>query len=118
MNLEDENDYLRETICQLTAPAPGWIDTLRNCGAKITRTEAKVLAYIVNAHPAIATPDKIVTAVYWDKPDVDWPDEKIIDVFVCKLRKKLKQSGSIYSLNTVWGVGYTVEIAKGLELAP
>ena len=40
---------------------------------------------------------------------MDKPELKIIDVFVCKLRKKLAQatSGSHY-IETVWGRGYVL----------
>ena len=35
------------------------------------------------------------------------PELKIIDVFVCKLRKKLAQAtGGDHSIETVWGRGY------------
>ena len=37
----------------------------------------------------------------------DEPELKIIDVFVCKLRKKLAQpTGSKYYIETIWGRGY------------
>ena len=41
---------------------------------------------------------------------MDEPELKIIDVFVCKLRKKLAQSPSkeIY-IHTVWGRGYALK---------
>ncbi len=37
---------------------------------------------------------------------VDEPDVKIIDVFVCKLRKKLQQAGAGDIIATLWGRGY------------
>ena len=33
---------------------------------------------------------------------------KIIDVFICKLRKKLVQAGADNLIGTVWGRGYMV----------
>jgi two-component system, cell cycle response regulator CtrA len=37
------------------------------------------------------------------------PQMKIIDVFVCKLRKKLAQAtGSDHHIETVWGRGYVL----------
>ena len=40
----------------------------------------------------------------------DEPDLKIIDVFVCKLRKKLvaADSGHLSYIETVWGRGYAL----------
>lgn len=40
---------------------------------------------------------------------MDEPEQKIIDVFVCKLRKKLQDaSGGINYIETVWGRGYVL----------
>ena len=40
---------------------------------------------------------------------MDEPEIKIIDVFVCKLRKKLAQAtGSKHYIETVWGRGYVL----------
>ena len=37
---------------------------------------------------------------------MDEPELKIIDVFICKLRKKLKTAGRDHHIETVWGRGY------------
>lgn len=37
---------------------------------------------------------------------MDEPEMKIIDVFICKLRKKLQQAGAKNVVATVWGQGY------------
>ena len=37
---------------------------------------------------------------------MDEPEMKIIDVFICKLRKKLKSAGAGNVIGTVWGRGY------------
>jgi two-component system, cell cycle response regulator CtrA len=40
---------------------------------------------------------------------IDGPELKIIDVFVCKLRKKLaRATGGMHNIETVWGRGYTL----------
>jgi two-component system, cell cycle response regulator CtrA len=40
---------------------------------------------------------------------VDEPGHKIIDVFICKLRKKLAQAtGGRHYIETVWGRGYVL----------
>ena len=40
---------------------------------------------------------------------MDEPDQKIIDVFICKLRKKLIQaSGGKDYIETIWGRGYVL----------
>ena len=37
---------------------------------------------------------------------MDEPEIKIIDVFICKLRKKLAQAGADGLIGTIWGRGY------------
>jgi two-component system cell cycle response regulator CtrA len=39
---------------------------------------------------------------------IDEPEAKIIDVFICKLRKKLAQAGAGELIGTVWGRGYVL----------
>lgn len=39
---------------------------------------------------------------------MDEPELKIIDVFICKLRKKLAQAGASDLIGTVWGRGYVL----------
>ncbi len=52
---------------------------------------------------------------------MDEPEIKIIDVFVCKLRKKLAQAtGGNHYIETVWGRGYVLRdpaVNAGLEKA-
>jgi two-component system cell cycle response regulator CtrA len=39
---------------------------------------------------------------------MDEPELKIIDVFICKLRKKLQVSAGAHHIETVWGRGYVL----------
>jgi two-component system cell cycle response regulator CtrA len=39
---------------------------------------------------------------------MDEPEMKIIDVFICKLRKKLALAGADNLIGTVWGRGYMI----------
>jgi two-component system cell cycle response regulator CtrA len=48
---------------------------------------------------------------------IDEPEIKIIDVFVCKLRKKLTQAtGGHHYIDTIWGRGYVLQ-DPAIELA-
>jgi len=54
---------------------------------------------------------------------IDEPEQKIIDVFICKLRKKIQAVGGGPGIETVWGQGYVLreprDGAPGLaEAAP
>ena len=45
---------------------------------------------------------------------MDEPEVKIIDVFICKLRKKLETAlGGEGYIETVWGRGYVLREPKG-----
>ena len=47
---------------------------------------------------------------------MDEPEVKIIDVFICKLRKKLEDaSGGDNYIETVWGRGYVLRAPEGSE---
>src|SRR5881275_3590774 len=50
---------------------------------------------------------------------MDEPELKIIDVFICKLRKKLRAAGSD-AVRTIWGRGYMLEdpLAEKVGLGP
>jgi hypothetical protein len=39
---------------------------------------------------------------------MDEPDLKIIDVYICKLRKKLALAGAEHMISTMWGRGYVL----------
>ena len=45
---------------------------------------------------------------------IDEPEMKIIDVFICKLRKKLAQAGAGNLIGTVWGRGYMMRDPNSL----
>src|SRR5579864_7795196 len=48
---------------------------------------------------------------------MDEPELKIIDVFICKLRKKLKGAGDDHCIETVWGRGYVLRDPQETEKA-
>ena len=49
-----------------------------------------------------ASKDAIMAALYWDKDEPG--EEKIVDVLICKIRKKIKPYG--IDIKTHWGRGY------------
>ncbi|NTI27643.1 helix-turn-helix domain-containing protein [Rhizobium rhizogenes] len=77
---------------------------------QLTSSESRVYAHLASRD--LATKQSIMMALYSDRPD-DEPEIKIVDVFVCKLRKKLTRFGVL--IETVWGQGY--RLAKQTERA-
>ena len=50
---------------------------------------------------------------------MDEPDQKIIDVYICKLRRKLLEaSGRKDSFETIWGRGYVLRDPEPVRATP
>lgn len=70
----------------------------------LTKKEYDLLELFMLKKGRLLTNEKIMDNLYGG---IDEPDLKIVDVFVCKLRKKLVQAcGEVDYLQTVWGQGY------------
>ena len=77
----------------------------------LTGKEYGILELLSMRKDTTVTKDMLLNHLYGG---VDEPDLKIIDVFVCKLRKKLAQAtGGKHYIETVWGRGYVLR-----DLAP
>ena len=71
---------------------------------RLTAKEYSILELLSMWQGATVTKEMLLNHLYGGK---EQPELKIIDVFVCKLRKKLAQpSGSKYYIETIWGRGY------------
>lgn len=98
-----EIQTLRERVRQLEeALAPSFVITPLEW--QLTMSEARVFAHM--ATRAIATKQSIMMALYSNRTDED-PEIKIVDVFVCKMRKKLSRFNIM--IDTVWGQGYALQ---------
>jgi DNA-binding response OmpR family regulator len=72
----------------------------------LTRKEYSILALLSLRKGATLTKEIILDHLYGG---MDEPEQKIIDVFVCKLRKKLAQAtGGNHYIQTIWGRGYAL----------
>ncbi|PZU43911.1 MAG: heavy metal resistance protein CzcR [Microbacterium sp.] len=108
--VEAENDELRERIVQLEemlgfrTPLPlEW---------RLTGREAGVVGFLLKR--PLATKSEIMSALYSLQID-DAPHEKIVDVFVCNIRKKLRPFG--VKIQTVWGQGYSIDASTRARLS-
>lgn len=103
--LEAENERLRNGLDALkdslgitfTAPIE-W---------GLTGSETKVFGRLLRQ--GVATKDAIMASLYRDEGR-DEAEIKIVDVFICKMRKKLAPWG--IEILTVWGVGYQLAPAS------
>jgi hypothetical protein len=72
---------------------------------QLTRGESIVFGAMFRGRPRMVLKERIYSVYVADRPlDIDWPDLKIIDVYILKLRRKLARLG--ISIVTVTGTGY------------
>ena len=69
----------------------------------LTGKEYAILELLVLRKGMVLTKEAFLNHLYGG---MDEPEMKIIDVFICKLRKKLQQAGADNLIGTVWGRGY------------
>ena len=82
----------------------------------LTSKEYAILELLVMRRGAVLSKENFLDHLYGG---MDEPDAKIIDVFICKLRKKLAQAGVDNLIGTVWGRGYIVrDGAAGMPRLP
>ncbi|MCB8881879.1 response regulator transcription factor [Acidisoma cellulosilytica] len=74
----------------------------------LTEKEYRILELLFLRSGSIVAKESFLNHLYGGN---DEPDIKIIDVFVCKLRRKLAQAGAADVITTVWGRGYIVRDA-------
>lgn len=100
--VEAENDMLRAKIEQLEEiigmrmPAPIVFG--------FTGSEARVFGILMKRD--VATKEMVMHGLYSTRADDD-VEIKIVDVFVCKMRKKLQVHD--IPIETVWGQGYRLK---------
>jgi two-component system cell cycle response regulator CtrA len=74
----------------------------------LTGKEYSILELLVLRKGMVLTKEAFLNHLYGG---MDEPEVKIIDVFICKLRKKLAEAGAPNVIGTVWGRGYMVRDA-------
>lgn len=75
----------------------------------LTRKEFDILRILVLGNGAVISKTKLLDHLYGGD---DEPDSKILDVFVCKLRRKICDAiDGTNPIETVWGTGYRLVAA-------
>lgn len=80
----------------------------------LTGKEYAILELLVLRKGMVLTKDAFLNHLYGG---MDEPEMKIIDVFICKLRKKLQVAGAGHLISTVWGRGYMLRDEESRTLA-
>ena len=79
----------------------------------LTGKEYAILELLTLRKGMILTKEAFLNHLYGG---MDEPEMKIIDVFICKLRKKLAQAGATNLIGTVWGRGYMMREPEQREV--
>jgi two-component system cell cycle response regulator CtrA len=81
----------------------------------LTGKEYAILELLILRKGTTLTKEMFLNHLYGG---MDEPELKIIDVFICKLRKKLSLAcGGANYIETVWGRGYVLRDPEELQLA-
>lgn len=106
----DRIEFLEERIRQLEeALMPSSV--IVPIEYQLTAQEARVYAHLASRE--LATRQSIMMALYSDRSEE--PELKIVDVFVCKMRRKLRPFG--VRIETIWGQGYRLVRPGTAEVA-
>jgi two-component system cell cycle response regulator CtrA len=80
--------------------------TVDGRAVSVTRREFDVLEMLMLRRGVVLAKEQCMARLYGAE---DGPEARILDVFVCKLRRKLAAAGAAEILRTVWGRGYVAE---------
>ena len=81
----------------------------------LTGKEYSILELLALRKGMVLTKEAFLNHLYGG---MDEPEMKIIDVFVCKLRKKLAHAGADNMIGTIWGRGYMMREPGALHDDP
>lgn len=71
-----------------------------------TASEFRLFEQLWGGRPRTFTKDQLMEELYWRRSSGEEVEPKILDVYVCKLRKRLEPLG--IRIETVWGSGYRI----------
>jgi len=82
----------------------------------LTGKEYSILELLALRRGFVLTKEAFLNHLYGG---MDEPEIKIVDVFICKLRKKLAKAGVTHLIGTVWGRGYMIrDLASTSTVGP
>ena len=81
---------------------------------ELTAKEFRIIEFLALRKGAVLSKDAFLNHLYGG---IDEPEPKIIDVFICKLRRKLVENGAEgLSVDTVWGQGYILRETRDYQV--
>lgn len=102
-------DDLEAIVAELTTPPSDWQDMPGRLGVTLTPCESALLAVLLRAAPRVVERTRLLGAMASAPGARGDADPKVVDVIICRLRRKLGRAREPVRIITVWGVGYRVE---------
>ena len=82
--------------------------------ANLSPNEATVFAYLLRRR--VATTENLALELYGLDPNGGPTNAKnCVDVYVCKLRRRLRDAGFPGHIETIWGRGYRLVLTETIE---
>ena len=76
---------------------------------EIPPKELELLFFLASNPNKVFTRDQLLSSVWgYDY----FGDSRTVDVHIKRIREKIEEKGTIWSLKTVWGVGYKFEVRE------
>lgn len=112
MKAADAVEFLLGVFEELALAAP-LDDHPVDAWGRFTTPLRRLLIILYDYQGRIVSKENLYAAVYFDRADADdIPHPKIIDVYICKLRKMLPDHVKVA---TVWGQGYRLVVDEAVE---
>lgn len=91
----------------------GWVfdeqtSVLEPGAIKFTRGQGAIIAALLRANGHVVHKrGGLYAAITGDRPEVDWPSMKVIDIQISHIRRLLRKNfGRDMMIKTIWGLGY------------
>ena len=78
----------------------------------LTGKEFKLLRFLVLRAGAVLEKQQVLNALYTSE---DEPDDRIVGVYLCTLRRKLRDGGARVTISTMRGLGYILRPGSGAD---
>jgi DNA-binding response OmpR family regulator len=95
----DRVQYLERTLRELTT-----VPEAMAADRHLTPQQSVILGLLLSHRGKVVSREQMMTALYWDRRD-DWPEGRIVDVYLSGLRKRLTD----ITIRTIWGRGWTID---------
>ncbi|MEL7398028.1 MAG: winged helix-turn-helix domain-containing protein [Pseudomonadota bacterium] len=105
---EDAVDYLLGVIEDSFDALNGGHHPIDDLGLQLGPSQRRLLVAMYENEGRVMTKGALYSAYVFGSSD-DLPDQRIIDIQVCKLRQRIK--GTPLKIETVWGTGYRLVMA-------